>query len=297
MGNSSSNAGVCYSPNVKERHSRAFYINIPIAMEHKESLMKLTMEPCILDTHGGKYWLSILVDDLDILQSYILGGFVSTGMLGWMCKFNLLVRCPVTLPNNQPDHKEEVSGYQIMTLDFENNYSGYVKVLGSRATQCVPTFHTQFNVLIGDKEITSGYSIDTSLESGTIISAKMSSTSTLSIKGTYDNSVKDTVLLDLYKFITNRPHKFLVQYGDDSDKSVNKTLMYSPEIGEGAEYPFENCVPVVVQPENLDIKQVLVRIADIIPDIHTIVDPSQIVCFVQPSYTLVDHHNTKLSTA
>lgn len=167
MGHSSSRSSGSSgpTPNVKEHHGRALYINVPIPLEEA---LKLCLPPVVPDTFHGSAWLSIVVDDLDSLQARMMGGWMPTGMSGWMTKVNLLVACPESkaqewtsdaasqeagatateakttddagpTDEDEGENKNEntpmIHAYQILSLHFEDNWGGVVKVQGARATQ------------------------------------------------------------------------------------------------------------------------------------------------------------------
>ena len=143
--NGNGNANHFPTPNVKEKHSRALYINIPISHEYIE---KLLGSNCIPDKYNDMCWISIVIDDLDMLEIYgpISGHYYNSGLYGWMCKTNLLVNRMV------PDFNGStwsVSGYQILTLDFESGIGGSIKAMGAKATQKIPTYLTKFITTVG----------------------------------------------------------------------------------------------------------------------------------------------------
>jgi hypothetical protein len=273
------------SPNVRERHSRALYINIPIDKSFVECF---TLLPCECDTYHNSAWLSIIIDDLDTLESHIGGGIflnVSNQMRGWMCKVNLLVKGPVPIPNTSFDTQEVVSGYQILFLDFEEGWGGDIKRLGAIYTQAVPTTTSQFLVSSGP----SGASIEYDLNHEEKYSAEMinpKDSSPLVVISGKLNSNLSPEQLEFAKFVINRPHKFLHQnYG-----TPKAALAYSPEIGEGAQFESHNCVWLEAEHINLPILSRLdERISEMVRQ-----NLAEVKCFIQPSYTLVDHHNTAL---
>jgi hypothetical protein len=136
-------------PNVRERHTRALFINIPIS---KDIATSLVIDPIQPDFFRESYWLSIVIDDLDRLEAALgMGVFVSTFMNGWLMKVNLLVRGPgLVHDNNQEttdqsntqyqvrtDAGTQVPAYQILTIDFQKNDGGcglgrFVKELGAK---------------------------------------------------------------------------------------------------------------------------------------------------------------------
>jgi hypothetical protein len=272
------------SPNVRERHSRALYINIPI----KKSLVEcFTLFPCECDTFDNSTWLSIVIDDLDSLESHLGGGIffnVSNQMRGWMCKVNLLVKGAVPILNTI-DTKEVVSGYQILSLDFEEGWGGDIKRLGAIYTQAVPTTISQFVVTSGLSGSSINYDLIHEEKYSTEMTNPKDSSSLVVVSGKLNSSLS-VEQLEFAKFVTNRPHKFLHQsYG-----TPKASLAYSPEIGEGAQFESYNCVWLEVEKINLPILNRLdERISEIVHQ-----NLAEVKCFIQPSYTLVDHHNTAL---
>ena len=66
------------APNVREHHARALYVNVPISRRAAE---QLTLAPCEPDEFGGCCWLSVVVDDLDSLEAWLLGRWWPTKKL------------------------------------------------------------------------------------------------------------------------------------------------------------------------------------------------------------------------
>jgi hypothetical protein len=267
MGLGSSRDGL-HVPNVKERHSRAVYVNVPLRADKASQFL---LPPCRAEEINELIWLSIVVDDLDVLQSYVAGAFLSTGMQGWMCKTNLLVSCE--LPT-----AETVRGYQILTLDFENNIGGYVKVWGAKATQGVPSFRTQFKCSFG----ASGKSIDSLISEGTRLSVDLideSDSNLLQLIGTL--RLPSDAELEFVDFVVSRPHKFLAHNGT--------RLAYSPESGEDSQ--MNSVGSMMIDIESLNISSILSRINIIEADY----DASKAFAFVQPYYIIVDHINSYLN--
>ena len=64
MGTSSSSP----APQVRERHVRALYINVPV---DPSVLQRWVHSPVELDLHAGRAWVSIVVDDLFKLETPI----------------------------------------------------------------------------------------------------------------------------------------------------------------------------------------------------------------------------------
>jgi hypothetical protein len=273
------------TPNVRERHSRALYINIPL---NKSSVECFTFSPCECDEYNRSCWLSIVIDDLDTLEAYFGGTFVdvSSAMRGWMCKVNLLVKGHAPIPNSEDSHV--VSGYQILSLDFEKGWGGDLKRLGAIYTQAVPTIISEFAISSGK----SGSTISSDLGHGVPYSAEMTdpkdSSPLVSLSGKLNTNLSSEQH-DFANFVVNRPHKFLHQHSG----SRNATMAYSPEIGDGSQFESRDCVWVDVEQLKLPILNRLdERIGEIMN--HTQLSGTGVRCFIQPSYTLVDHHNTSL---
>jgi hypothetical protein len=271
------------APNVRERHSRALYINLPL---NKSFVECFTLSPCECDEYNGSCWLSIVIDDLDTLEAYFGGSFVdvSSSMRGWMCKLNLLVKSLVPTPDSNAS--QVVSGYQILSLDFEKGWGGEMKKLGAIYTQAVPTLTSEFIVSSGK----SGSTFSSDLSHGTPYSAAMinpkDSSPLVNICGKL-NAVLSSEQLEFANFVVNRPHKFLHQHSGTKKAG----MAYSPELGDGSEFDAHGCVWLDVEQISLPI---LMRLDERISEtIHQ--QLSEARCFIQPSYTLVDHHNTSLS--
>ena len=282
MGNSNSS----FKPeiNVRERHIHAVYINIPLS---KFQLESFTLSPCECDVFDDSSWISIVIDDLDTLEAHFAGRFidVSNIMRGWMCKLNLLVKCPVPTQNSTNNQLENVSGYQIVALDFEEGTGGSIKRFGALQTQIIPTELSSFHMSSG----ISGSAINYSLQTGETYSAEIINPNTnahlVKLVGKLNSNLSPEQL-NFTKFVINRPHKLLYQnFGTDQGK-----LAYSPEIGDGANFEWNNCV--WIDPEHLELP-ILNRLSE---RFNETLDISKIRCFIQPSYTLVDHHNTILAT-
>ena len=82
------------SPNVFENHSRALYINIPVDVA---TAREIAADPVLVPSSTRKKcWVSIVVDDLDLLSFHVGAGiYIRTPMSGWMTKVNVLVDCQV----------------------------------------------------------------------------------------------------------------------------------------------------------------------------------------------------------
>ena len=268
MGNNTQAALGAAVPNVRERHSKALYVNIPV---HKEQIIHLLLPPCEADEYNGSCWVSIVIDDLDSLENWVYNGFVGTGLKGWMCKVNLLVKCRVG--------DEIVHGYQIMTLDFENNWGGHLKVWGARATQGVPSELAIFNNSLG----TSGNACSTIMQDGDSVHIEMtdSKVTNVSISGTLSCKLLEESLL-FVKFVVERPHKFLAYKGSQ--------LAYSPESGHGSDMSTIDGTMLVI------VESLTINILNRISIEPNYVDITKVIAFVQPYYIIVDHKNVFLSS-
>ena len=78
------------TPNVFENHARALYINVPVDVD---TAREIAGDPLLVPSvHEGKAFVSIVVDDLDLLSFHLGAGvYVRTPMSGWMTKVNVLV--------------------------------------------------------------------------------------------------------------------------------------------------------------------------------------------------------------
>jgi hypothetical protein len=266
-----------FSPNVRERHSRAVYIALPIALDAVPSDI-VPPPPLELDVFDGMAWICIVVDDLDQLASYVRGSFFVTPMVGWMMKLNVMVKCPVG------DGGSYVRGYQIRTLDFEACLSGGIKTWGARATQRIPSNQARFEMSFG----ASGTSATSPLDAGVAFACCVTQSARcpplLQCAGTL--AALPDERRALVEFIVARPTKFLLQI-DGSGKSLG--LFFSPELGEGACVPSaDGCVEV-----HLAGALAAPMVSERLPGFVSTATDAAFV-FVQPEYNLVDHHNTPL---
>ena len=268
------------------RHAGALYVNIPV---DKTTVAHLVKPPCVLDEFNGKCWVSIVVDDLERLEVYCGAGlFVPTPMSGWMMKLNLLVRCPVPTWNNDGgDETVTVSGYQIVEVHFEGGIGGQVKALGARKTQKVPSSTLQF----GMSRVFSGEAINSNLEDGMDYAAKVYEESgklLLSLTGVLKvgDSTTDN-MKPFFDFVINRPNKFLFQ-------KDNNVLAYSPETGVGAEFSSDGCAFVEMSEFSAPVLERISTGLELI-GVSSSLPLDDVICFVQPYYILVDHHNTVIS--
>lgn len=287
------------TPNVRERHSKALYVNVPVSMEQVKENLPL-LPPCEADTFNGKCWISIVIDDLDSLESWTGVGFMPTGMQGWMCKVNLLVKHASLIPG------ETVHAYQILTLDFENNWGGVLKVLGAKATQGIPTFSSSFASTFGK----SGSTFDAPIIHGaeySVIMQSLSSSSSSSGRGSSISNSNNTEdesfpaplvsirgrlcceeipeeVQSFMKFVVDRPHKLLAYKGSQ--------LAYSKESGVGSHCTSQGCVTVV--PNDGDKEAIVLHVLNRVNIDTNSIDRSAVICFIQPYYTIVDHKNSFL---
>lgn len=274
----------------------------------ESDLEKLMISPCVVDKFDDKCWISVLIDDLDSLEAYCGGGmFLPTAMSGWMMKVNVLVKCPV--PNwdasegsdniSRANNVSLVSGYQILSVDFEQGLGGGVKSLGARLTQRVPSTTLKFEMSSG----VSGRAIKSELKDGLEYSAKVfnnkSGENLIDLEGTLITDAAKTLSSQPFiDFIINRPNKFLLQRNNDDNR-----LAYSPEIGDGADFPSTGCALV-------DVHRLAAPVADMLLGLGLSDDNGngngnktmklrldEAICFVQPYYILVDHHNTIISSS
>ena len=271
MGNSSSPQTAAatdrFVPNVREHHSRALYVNIPIEADAAKKLVVPPLEP---DTYGdgdGQCYLSVCVDDLDSLETRLLGRWWPTGLSGWMTKVNLLVRCPATALPGCEAARGYIRGYQILSLHFEGGgMGGAVKVKGAVATQRIPSCTARYLMTSGK----TGKSMRSSMAAGTAYGAQVARRSTgpvgpatggilLRVQGTLrplrkvgDAASNGTDTEEFARFVVERPHKFLVWNACNnsaanqarSGAGTGRMLAYSPEEGVGARFGAEGVMRV-----------------------------------------------------
>ena len=258
------------------KHSRALYINIPVK---EEDIAEHIISPCVADTYDEKCWVTVLVDDLDTLEAYCAGYFVPTAMSGWMVKVNILVKCPVpTWSGENARTTKIVSGYQILTVNFETGLGGILKAFGARLTQRVPSTTLRFDMSVG----VSGHAINTEINDGMTYTARICDGSgivLLDLKGKLNaNQSAIQNKLEFIDFVINRPNKFLFQ------KKENR-VVFSPEAGEGADFSTDGCV--LVGSDTL-----LIPITEQCGICSDVLNLEGAISFLQPYYILVDHHNT-----
>lgn len=167
----------------------------------------MLLPPAVPHVHDGKAWLSIVLDDLFKLESpFGPCCFLPVpGMNGWMMKVNALVACPP-----RPG-AELLCGYQILTLDFEQTRgpSSWVKTMGARATQMVPTQRARFSMSAG----ATGCTESSSMATGTACSAEVTSADgrELLVKLNGRLVPLDDKSRALCEFVVGHPTKFLAQ--------------------------------------------------------------------------------------
>eukprot|EP01098_Paradermamoeba_levis_P008804 TRINITY_DN3632_c0_g1_i1.p1 TRINITY_DN3632_c0_g1~~TRINITY_DN3632_c0_g1_i1.p1 ORF type:complete len:265 (+),score=49.65 TRINITY_DN3632_c0_g1_i1:104-898(+) len=238
-------------PVVRERHDNAIYINIPVSPQSVEHLL-----PDALEAHlyGGSAWVSILTDALDLLEYYIFGKFVNTHTKGWMTKVNLLVRNKYT--------KEP--GYMITSIDFEDNFCGFIRQKGAQLTQKVPSHRAQYDVNKTSTWLALNYRCDEDSTALKLAPSRLSS----------------EINWDFASYVVNRFVKFLNQNG--------KTIKQASERGPGDYTSLKGAQTIT--PVGLSTNLALKRLN---------VNPNpnwdlchNMTCFVVPYYILVDHENS-----
>ena len=202
--------------------------------------------------------MTVLVDDLDKLEYYTPLGFINTFTSGWMTKINLLVR-----------HKStHVPGYMITSIDFEDNLSGLVRCKGAKLTQRIPSHRCNYVV---DKETTSLSLLYHCTEDNAGLSF---TNATLSEPNQMDAA--------FVSFVTSRYVKVLYQ----TDKQVES----ASERGPGDSFTLDG-VQSLLEVE-VDTNIAWKRLGLFLKD-PTWKLCQDMTCFIQPSYTLVDHKNEK----
>lgn len=243
-------------PNVRERHTGALYISVPVS---EADVAALLTPPLVPDTYGGHAWASLLVDDLDKLEYYVPRvGFVNTHTSGWMDKLNLFVRDPATGQR----------GYLITTIDFESGFTGFIRSKGAIATQKIPSSTGAYAVTQNATSVTASVRLDDAPKTHLQLSATL-----LPLETRDDNFVN---------FVTNRTTKYLQQFGG--------TVQCSLELGPGAQFS-NNGTRVLAEDAQVSwsfLDRLKLRTIGGW-------SPCQArTCFLQPQYILVDHHNTVL---
>lgn len=277
--------------NVRERHSRALYVNVPLSKRVAEAL--LAPSPHVkCATYEDEAWLSIVIDHLTYLESWTQLGYIPMPLSGWMMKANLLVRCT---PSGSV---EERPSYQIITLDFESSLvGGTIKVLGARATQRIPTEKAFFSMSDGK----SG-SVREELAADQLYSCRVCSAA-----GDGDDllvRVAGTLVplgekeKEFARFVMERPNKVLAQDG-------GKRCVWAPETGDGASFGAEGTFGVVCSELELStafIGRLKAHAAQLAAASSlesgelskADFDMSRAVVLLQPVYNLVDHTNVEL---
>ncbi len=248
------------TPNVKEVHGPAIYITVPIPLEVAKKLTSPPCRPSILD---GSAHLSIVVDDLSSLKTYLFKGiYASTGMGGWMCKSCLLVDADI--------NGETIRGYQILRLDFHPGrfgIAGFIKKIGAIVTQKVSSFTTVITAQVEPDNV------------------EAEVCNILKIKGSKDPGPFD---LDFASYVVGRPNKFLKQNFRTAKQDAG-SIAWS-KWGEGWSSTMEGIYGI--QLDELSIDPLL---KFILAEDFKLVDKSLIKAFVQREYILVDLVNTILS--
>ena len=270
------------SPNVSEIHAMALHVCIPISCD---VAAKLTKAPAQLSIYDGSQsaHLVVVVDYLYSIKSYVgFGRFFGVPLQGWMTKVNLLVEM-----KNCDDH-EDCQGYQILNLDFEAGIKGFVKKVGAIATQRVPTTTSKyFSSISGGDSGDSGTAFHKKLNQGDRFQATVTTRSGEGCESTVvhvDGHIAELTADEskFVEFVVKRPHKFLLQKGDD--------LAYSPW-GEGWKSQVEGTKKLDAR--TVEVKKLLTNCCGL--EIANSCDYDNIFSFVQPSYEMVDYTNTKLS--
>lgn len=263
------------TPNVWEHHARALYVNVPVA-DATASRLAVEWSRCLQPAkYDGRYWLSVVVDDLDTLWAYFFGGrlCLPTGMSGWMTKVNLLVE-------GHCIEEQPLPGYQILSLHFERGLAAIAEVVGAWISQQVPSAMARYEMSSGP----SGQSMESSMAAGSAYAASMqkawrNNATLLELRGTLAPPSAEEAAFA--RFVVERPHKFLAQRGA-------RRVAYSSELGPGASFTAEGVMTVRLDSEvQLPILEPLLE-----QDELAALNLSAAVAFLQPEYTLVDHHNT-----
>jgi len=286
---------------VRERHLRALYINVPVPVAELQALLTPPARPQV---HAGSGWISIVVDDLFQLENPVPGGFVTVpGMNGWMMKLNALVEAPLE-PGGAP-----VAGYQILTLDFEQTSgpSSWAKVVGARLTQRVPSFRADFAVSSGATGETEAspmaagtpYSCAVTAEGG---ECEGGSEELVVVRGAELAELGDAAgAVELAAFVCAHSTKFLAQgEGESALPAVEgkPKALFCASWREGWSCSAEGAMLVSIagaggegEGEGEVALPVLARLG---------LDPALAagaVCFLQPEYSMVDVKNTPVPSS
>lgn len=225
------------SPQVRERHENAIYINIPISPSEIAPLLQPPAQP---DIYNGSAWLSIVIDALYSIESPFCGSWIKPpGMQKkYMMKVNVLVKAP--LPTGGPP----VSGYQIVYLSFEQSFGGRIMRLGSLATQKVQTTLMKPVISLGEMG-TNRKHRDYKMGEGDQYSAKLVGNNIQNILVDIKGVVTEPLIKDseFYKFVVERGVKYLAQ---------GATLVGSAW-AEGYESSAENVLGLKINSLNLPI--------------------------------------------
>jgi len=278
-------------PQVRERHVRALYINIPVRPDVLRSMLLPPAEP---DIFNDSAWISVVVDDLFKFEAPVGPAFMAVPFMNsWMMKVNALIKCA-------PHPEAEVlHGYQILSLDFEQTrgLSGWIKKQGARATQKIPSRLARFAVSSG----ASGSTATSAMDDGTCYSSVVTSTAAES-----DGAGQDCALVqvqgklaplnvaagevtsaDFVDFVVNRPHKFLAQRSGTSEDSQLAFASWR----EGYDCSSTGCMRVVLEEISLPV---LSRLGEEVGREMDADLANRAVCFLQPEYSLVDCKNTRV---
>ena len=274
-------------PQVRERHAHALYINVPV---NPEALISagVVVAPARPALYDGTAWISIVVDDLRALETPFGGGFIGVpGMNGWMMKSNVLVDCPKKPDDG--DDEDTYHGYQIITLDFEQTIglSGWTKKVGAVSTQKIPAYLSSFSISCGASKMEK-----ISMEEGTSFSAFVLKSATgkgddntlVSLMEGTLQPIQTEEERSFVKFVTDRPHKFLLQ---QSSKSAAKTLVY-------ASWRKYSSSADEVMHVKVDSTQLLLPVlkARLPVEVVAAIEISKCICFLQPEYRMIDYTNS-----
>ena len=284
---------------VRERHVRAMYINVPV---DPSKLQAILLPPAVPHLYKGNAWVSVVLDDLFLLETPIASGFMTVpGMNGWMMKINALVQCTTT------EGGEPLCGYQILSLDFEATAgpSSWVKKQGALSTQMIPTSLAHFTMSAGE----SGSTDTHVMKVGTTYTAEVCSTAAESSSGERRPLISAAgELAELSEegqrfaeFVVGRPHKFLAQQisrgalevvpagGTDSADAPIRQLAFA-SWREGYDCTASGCMALTL--DTLSLPVLNERLGAL--GLGTDDQKSRAVCFLQPEYSMVDVKNTIL---
>eukprot|EP00948_MAST-09A_sp_MAST-9A-sp1_P000385 g385.t1 len=278
--------------NVYERHSNAFYINIPISHKLAKAFTDTSILTPSLDSSNQTY-LQIVVDDLDILRFYVANYLppVPTPFTGLMLKVNVLVEekgKESDAQNNQVDPSEKTNrhpGYQICGIAFEENGLGfgtYLKTQGAKSTQKIPAASNLMKMNQVDNDIT--------------IDVK----NILTLRGEINPHALTESDITFYTFsVLSRDHKYLLQNG----QKITRAWVKLESSIEGVKR---------VQLKNIDTKGLQVWLKTILrqskqvngiakaEDVEELLsslsfEKEKLRCFLAPQYIITDHMNKTFS--